>query len=181
MAIVDDATILASAPAGSRVVRSPRFTDPLRNLLQTFCALFFASYFFFAPIMAGILLALSYCGLCSNFTIGCITGLYFMQLLLYRPHNYRGWPPLLLYSRLTDFVLHYYDGSTRGCRLNLSCAALQASACGRSMLALSLQALANAVVCRDPGACTRSCRALHVRVLSPRRLRGHPRCYKIPH
>jgi len=60
--------------------------------------------------MAGILLALSYCGLCSNFTIGCITGLYFMQLLLYRPHNYRGWPPLLLYSRLTDFVLHYYDG-----------------------------------------------------------------------
>merc|ERR1711907_18261 len=78
--------------------------------MQTACALFFASYFFFAPIMAGILFAFSYCGVCSNFTIGCILALYFLQLALYRPHNYRGWPALLLYSKLTDFVLHYYDG-----------------------------------------------------------------------
>ena len=152
--IASDETILASAPAGSRVIRSPRFTDPLRNFMQTACALFFASYFFFAPIMAGILFAFSYCGVCSNFTIGCILALYFLQLALYRPHNYRGWPALLLYSKLTDFVLHYYDG-----------------VCLREVR------LMRQLISRHPnlyaaGTCTRSKREIHVRLLPTWRLWG---------
>ena len=44
------------------------------------------------------------------FLAGC-NALYLLQLLLYCPQFGRGWSPWLLYSRVTDHVLGYYDGT----------------------------------------------------------------------
>jgi hypothetical protein len=51
-------TLLAASPPGTQVTRFPRRTDFAGNFLQAFCALFFASYFFFAPIAGAFVLLL---------------------------------------------------------------------------------------------------------------------------
>lgn len=43
--------------------------------------------------------------------IVALVGSYLAQLLLYRPHLGRGWPAAVLYSRLSDYVAHYYDAT----------------------------------------------------------------------
>lgn len=107
--IASSETILAAAPKGSQVTRFPRKTDLLGNFVQTFCALFYGSYFFFGPIIACVLGALCWFQWLSGQLIVGLLVVYFAQIVLYRPHLSTGWPAFLLYSRMVDFALHYYD------------------------------------------------------------------------
>jgi 2-acylglycerol O-acyltransferase 2 len=93
-------------------VRFPRSEEPLPCALQFVTALFFASYFFFAPLAVFALLMAVGCGFLS-FTFGCgLLGAYFLQLLLYRPHLGKGWPfEWFLYSPFVDWVLRYHDAT----------------------------------------------------------------------
>ena len=90
----------------------PRYSSLLGNALQTVSALLFASYFFFGPIGGLVCLALWLFGVASARTLGLLALAYTLQLVLYRPHLHKGWPPLLLYSALTDMVIRYYDGTS---------------------------------------------------------------------
>ena len=79
---------------------------------QTGAAFFFASYFFFFPAILVVLAALWYSDLASLWSVCAPLILYFLHLGVYRPQQHLGWSPwILLYSRVTDFVLHYTDGT----------------------------------------------------------------------
>lgn len=43
--------------------------------------------------------------------MGAALAVYFVQLAAYKPHLADGWSNILLYSSLTDWVLHYYDAT----------------------------------------------------------------------
>jgi len=112
----DDLLKRAKAPAGSDMRKIAKATDPAGKAFQTFCALFFSSYFFFWPIGGFVWILLGYLGLCSWTALYLFAGAYFLQLVVYKPHLKQGWFPVLLYSsyssvlKLTDGVQGYYDG-----------------------------------------------------------------------
>ena len=51
-----------------------------------------------------------YFNLLSGWLVVVGTAVYFAQMAFYVPHKNGGWNPAMLYSGLTDCVLHYYDG-----------------------------------------------------------------------
>lgn len=102
------------APAGSERVRLARHTSLLGNVFQTFCALFFASYFFYAPVVGMALTGAVASGQVSFGAVVVLLVCYAAQLFLYHPHLTIGWDHAFrkfLYSPLVDGVLHYYDSA----------------------------------------------------------------------
>eukprot|EP00928_Gymnodinium_smaydae_P067360 TRINITY_DN50328_c0_g1_i1.p1 TRINITY_DN50328_c0_g1~~TRINITY_DN50328_c0_g1_i1.p1 ORF type:complete len:390 (-),score=64.54 TRINITY_DN50328_c0_g1_i1:183-1295(-) len=102
------------APAGSVEVRYKRLTSFPGNALQVLAALSFTSYFFFWP--AGVLVWFSLSprvlDVFSWKTLWSFSGLYTLQLFLYRPHLKAGWPfKWFLYGPLVDYVLSYHDAT----------------------------------------------------------------------
>eukprot|EP00746_Dinoflagellata_sp_MGD_P018248 gnl/MRDRNA2_/MRDRNA2_142318_c0_seq1.p1 gnl/MRDRNA2_/MRDRNA2_142318_c0~~gnl/MRDRNA2_/MRDRNA2_142318_c0_seq1.p1 ORF type:complete len:358 (+),score=47.77 gnl/MRDRNA2_/MRDRNA2_142318_c0_seq1:85-1158(+) len=97
-----------------KVLRFERFTSFAGNVLQTICALVFASYFLFGMIAATIWFLLSpwVLNFCSWKALVGFSIVYTIQLVLYKPHLNCGWPfHWFLYSKFTDCVLHYYDST----------------------------------------------------------------------
>lgn len=98
---------------GSEVVRLPRLTSPAGRVLQLGAALLFASYFFLG-LWGGfgmLLLSPRGLGVLSWRSLAAVLAAYVGQLVCYKPHKGRGWKPWLLYSPLSDYVLHYYDST----------------------------------------------------------------------
>jgi 2-acylglycerol O-acyltransferase 2 len=95
-------------------VRFESLTKFPGNALQVAATLAFTSYFFFWPI--GVLIWLSLSPWCLDvFTwkaLWSFSGLYTMQLFLYRPHLSKGWPhKWFLYGRMPDYILCYHDAT----------------------------------------------------------------------
>lgn len=95
-----------------KVLRFERLTSFSGNVMQTICALVFASYFLYGPIAALVWFLLSPWALniCSWKALWSFFVVYAIQLVAYKPHLNRGWHfQWFLYSQFTDYVLHYYD------------------------------------------------------------------------
>ncbi|KAK3245060.1 hypothetical protein CYMTET_45351 [Cymbomonas tetramitiformis] len=102
----------AVSSTGVMTLRFGRSTRVAGIFAQTFCALIFATYFFYwlyALIIAAMLI---WTGLMSVNVFAACTVAYFTSLFIYKPQNGKGWPfHWFLYSSFTDAVLGYHDST----------------------------------------------------------------------
>jgi hypothetical protein len=86
----------------------PRQTSPGGRAISFVLSFIFAHYFFWAMWVFGAAVMLVYAGLLSSTTLLVLTGIYFAQIVVYRPQNDKGWNyHWFLYSEIWDYVLSY--------------------------------------------------------------------------